>query len=120
MVLMTSSRKFGRGLVQDAIDEADKRGIILRHWNLIDSAKPCPPERHLPLLPHVPIYYSEKHLNAITKEEHASLTPARQDEYKLSEGYAGCLQNCKLFAQCRGRLATKQHSNSPLLKSIDA
>lgn len=120
MILMTSSRKFGHGLVQRRIDNADKLGINLRHWNLIDSAAPCPPERHLPEKPRLPIYYSEEELVAIPEAQYQSLVERERVHYKVQEGYAGCLEKCRIFAQCRGRLATKQKSTSKLLKSIDA
>ncbi len=121
ITLMVSSRKFAFGLVQKEIDAAEETGLIVRHWNIIDVTKSCPPTRHLPLEPKIPIYYSEDLLRAISEESYALVPDIDREKfhYRSMEGYSGCLKNCKLFAVCRGRLATKQTSNTALLKSVD-
>lgn len=115
----TSTRKFSFGNVQEIIDNASETGVIIRWWNILDVTRACPPERHLPQEPKIPIYYSEKYLTAISEKEYNNLTSEKQADYLQKEGYSGCLKNCKLFAACKGRLATKQQSNSKLLKPID-
>jgi len=119
MVLMTSSRKFSIGPVQKAIDEAHKTGLLIRHWNIIDVTSACPPERHLPQLPKLKVYYSNNLLETIPEEEFNALPEDRRDDYKEDEAYEGCLKNCRMFAMCRGRLATEQKSATPLLRDVE-
>src|SRR6185437_2870588 len=120
--MLTSSRKFSFGLVQKEIDaEFDKDGerrLYIRHWNLIDVTEACPKERHRPDLPRLPIYLDEPNLVALSEEKHDKLTPEEQKKFVKKEGYTGCLTNCKMFAACRGLLATEQKSTSDLLRSI--
>lgn len=118
ITLLASTRKFSFGKVQKEIDEAAKSGLKIRHWNLIDCTEACPPERHLPDEPKIQIYASDENLKAISEKDHKELTEDERIKYKPEEGYQGCLQNCKLFAVCKGRLATDQKSKSPLLKPI--
>jgi hypothetical protein len=121
MTLMLSSRKFARGPIQDVLDSVnnpDMDPIQIRHWNIIDVTAACPPKRHLPEEPKIPIWYSENRLAAISQEQYDELTPQGKGDYEKDEGYVGCLKNCKIFAACRGRLATKQKSQSRLLKSV--
>jgi hypothetical protein len=122
ITFMTSTRKTSIGLVQKEIDQhykdPKKNKLQIRHWNIIDVAQACPPTRHLPAEPKIPIYYSERLLRAISKDEYELLSTEEQKQYYEKEGYAGCLRNCALFAVCRGRLATKQTSASPMLKPV--
>lgn len=118
IVFLTSSRKSSFGLVQKEIDNASETGLLIRHWNYIDVSEACPPERHLPDKPKLPIYYSENILKAIPESEWELFTDKEKGNWHVDEGYAGCLENCKLFAMCRGRLATKQTSKSKLLKDL--
>jgi hypothetical protein len=118
VVLMTSSRKFAAGLVQEEIDEAEERGTRVFHWNLLDCTRPCPPERHLPQSPMIDIYYSESNLKAISEVAWGELGEDQKEKYKKTTGYTGCLKNCRLFAVCRGRLVSGQKCKSPLLKTI--
>ena len=118
LIFMTSTRKFPFGLVQKAIDEADKTGLIVRNWNIIDITEKCPIERHRPDLPRLPIYRSPKIIKAISEQEWEELEEEAKEQYIKDEGYGGCLENCKMFAACRGWLATKQTSTSPLLKTL--
>ncbi len=118
ITLLTSTRKFSFGLVQKEIDNAQKSGLQIRHWNLIDVTKACPAERHLPDQPRLPIYVADEDLKAVEEEEFKGFTPEEQLKYVKYEGYAGCMKNCAIFAACKGRLATKQTSKSELLKSI--
>jgi hypothetical protein len=116
IVLMTSSRKFAIGPVQSAIDNAHKTGTQIRHWNVIDVTSACPPERHLPELPKLKVYYSNDLLTTIKEEEYLNLPEENQKVYKPDMAYEGCVKNCKIFAMCRGRLATEQHSSTRLLR----
>jgi intein/homing endonuclease len=127
ITFMTSTRKFAFGLVQQEIDKAQQdkdNHLQIRHWNLIDVTQACPPTRHLPNEPKIPIYYSEKTLKSISQEDYALLSSEEKSQYQAQEGYSGCLRNCSLFAVCRGRLATKQATfpadakPRPMLKPI--
>lgn len=121
LTFMTSTRKYSFGLVQKEIDKAYSDSdykLQQRHWNIIDVTKACPPERHLPEEPNIYIYYSREDLKSINEETFKALNPEEQKKYQKAVGYQGCLQNCKLFSVCRGRLAKHQKSKSPLLRSI--
>jgi hypothetical protein len=118
ITFMTSSRKFSFGLVQEEIDRAKDTGLVIRHWNVLDVTQRCPPSRHLPEEPKIPIYYNENTLKAISEPEWKLLAAEDQRKHFVEEGYAGCLKKCSLFAACRGRLATKQKSDSKLLQNI--
>lgn len=119
VTLMISTRKTAFGPVQKEIDAAHKTGLQIRHWNIIDVTEPCPPERHLPTEPKIPIFVNPNDFAAINQEAFGSLDSKSQEPYKLVEGYTGCLKNCKIFAACRGLLALKQTGDSELLKPID-
>jgi hypothetical protein len=119
ITLLTSTRKFSFGLVQKEIDRAEESGLQIRHWNIIDVTAPCPPTRHLPAEPKIPIYRSDDTLRALSQAEYDDLPEETQELYVRDEGYAGCLKNCKIYAACKGRLATHQTSKSKLLKPIE-
>ncbi len=124
ITVLTSTRKSGTGLVQKEIEkefdpETGARNLHIRHWNLIDVTRRCLPERHLPMLPKIPIYVNDNELRAISQERFDGMSPNEQTKYRKEEGYAGCLKNCRIFAACHGNLATKQLSESKLLKSIE-
>lgn len=119
ITLIISTRKYSFGQVQKEIDEQHRTRINIRHWNLIDMARSCPSTRHLPSEPRLPIYASNEYLAAIKESDYEALDEAEKVKYERVEGYAGCLQNCRLFSVCRGRLATKQKSKARMLKSLD-
>lgn len=118
ITMIVSTRKFSFGMVQKEIDDAAKTQIHIRHWNLLDVTKPCPPERHLPSEPRQVIYTSDAMLTAISEADYAVMDTVEQAKYQQLQGYAGCLKNCRLFSVCKGRLATKQKSKSGMLKGL--
>lgn len=118
ITLLISTRKFSNGLVQREINESTASGLKVKHWNIIDVTEKCPPERHLPNQPKIPIYRSDDTLKAVSKEQYEAMNPEMQSKYVLDEGFRGCLENCKIFAMCKGGLATRQTSNSTMLKGI--
>lgn len=130
ITLLTSTRKFAFGNVQRELEAKDKTGLIERHWNIIDVTERCPPKRHLPEQPRIPIYFSKGDFSSISEKEFEALGESDREKYERDEGYAGCLSKCKLFAMCRGQLATKQvdhprdekgrytENPAPLLKTI--
>jgi hypothetical protein len=105
ITFLTSTRKYSFGIVQKEIDKARESGLQIRHWNIIDVTERCHPDRHLPEEDRVTIYYSEDLLKSVSKEEWELMSPDQQARFVKSEGYTGCLQNCRLFAVCKGRLA---------------
>lgn len=117
ITLLTSTRKFSYGLVQEEINRASETGLHVRHWNVIDITAPCPPERHKPEEPKQTYYINDSTLKHITEADYKLLDDQTQKKFFPKEGFAGC-QKCPLFAACKGRLATHQTSKSPMLKSI--
>jgi hypothetical protein len=118
ITLYTSTRKYSWGLVQKEIDAAADTGLLIRHWNLIDVTHACPPERHLPNVPKIPIYYSDTSLKAVSEGDYQLLSEAEKENYTKTEGFQGCLSNCRLFASCKGLLATKGPVNNKFLKPV--
>jgi hypothetical protein len=116
--VLTSTRKTNTGIVQQEIDGAAVSGLLIRHWNTLDVTERCPASRHEPEKPKITIYRSNESLKSITEENYASLPEKEKETYIKDQGYQGCLSKCKMFAFCRGRLATKQTSNSKFLKGI--
>lgn len=116
ITLLTSTRKYSFGLVQSEIDKANETGLHIRHWNIIDVTRRCDKKRHRPDLPIVDAFYSDNTLKTLSKEEYDNLTPDEKDKYTADKAYSGCLTNCKMFAMCRGRLATKQKESDPKAK----
>lgn len=118
MTLMVSTRKSRTGLVQQEIDAGAKTGLQLRHWNAIDTAAPCEPARHKPELPKQVYYINDEEVRHISAEQHGTMNAIEAKKWYPVEGYAGC-GGCRLFAACKGRLATHQTSKSPMLKPLE-
>lgn len=121
LTVLTSSRKYSGGLVQREIDEAEKTGTCVRHWNILDVTRRCPDSRHLPDKPLVPVFTSDVDLKVITPEEYAALVQIDEKkalDYTASAAYEGCISNCRIYAACKGRLA-RVTSQAGMLKSID-
>lgn len=117
ITLLTSTRKFSYGLVQEEINRATETGLHVRHWNVIDITAPCLPDRHLPDQPKQTYYVNDSTLRHVTEEDYKLLDDQSQKKFYPVEGFAGC-KKCPLFSACKGRLATHQKSQSPMLKSI--
>lgn len=117
LTVLTSTRKSRVGLVQKEIEEAADTGLEIRHWNIIDVTQKCPPERHKPEGPKQTFYINDELIRHITEDDYKILDETQQKKYYPQEGFAGC-GGCRLFSVCKGRLATEQKSDSPLLKPI--
>lgn len=117
MTLLTSTRKSRVGLVQKELDSAAEKGLHVLHWNLIDVTQACEPTRHQPELPRQTYYVNDDLVKHVTKEEFEAMPPGKEKKWYPVEGYAGC-RGCRIFSACKGRLATHQKSNSPMLKPI--
>ena len=118
ITLLTSSRKWAWGPVQQEIDNAPNTGLQVFHWNILDVTQKCPETRCLSDQPKIPIFRSNITLKALEEKDYLALNPEEQKSFIRDEGHPGCMQNCKLFAVCQGRLATHQTSTSSLLKPI--
>jgi intein/homing endonuclease len=119
LTVLTSTRKTAFGLVQDEINDAKKTGLVIRHWNILDVTQACPKSRHQPEKEKVTIYSSDELLAAMSEEDYKKLSSIEQLKYEKYEGcHSGCLNRCKIFSACKGRLVDKQTSTSPFLKSI--
>lgn len=118
-ILYTSTRKSAFGPVQNCINNAEERGIRVRHFNILDVTEACPASRHRPDLPKLTVYRSDGLLSAVSEEKYRALPNSDQKLYERDTCYWGCLNNCKLFAACRGHLATRQTARpSKFLKPI--
>jgi hypothetical protein len=121
VTIVTSTRKSSGGLVQAEIDRAEKTGMAIRHWNILDVTKRCPNERHRPDLPKLKVMRSDVDLRCVTPDEFVAMQatdPKRAQTYVEDSAYAGCVTNCPIFAACRGRLA-EQQSTAGLLKEVE-
>jgi hypothetical protein len=109
ITLLTSTRKTGTGLVQAELDTAEKTGLVVWHWNILDVTEACPTSRHRPDLPKLSIYRSDETLQSLSEDQWGSLPDDEQKKYARDEDcFSGCLKNCKIYSICRGKLATKQ------------
>ena len=118
ITVLTSTRKFSYGLVQNEIDGAEKSGLHVRHWNIIDVTEKCPAARHLPDEPTIEIYYDKSTFRSLSATQWASLPGDEAKKFAQGRGFSGCLKNCTLFSVCQGRLARRKETTQ-LLKPID-
>lgn len=122
ITLLTSSRKFSYGIVQKEIDNAENTGTHVRHWNLLDVTQGCPKTRHRPDLPILNVYVNNDTLTTVTEADYKTFSSDQKEKHVPDKAYSGCMSNCKIFAQCRGRLARKPpdpvHKAATMLKPI--
>ena len=118
LTVLTSTRKTAFGLVQDEINKAHQSGLLVKHWNILDVTQKCPATRHLPLLPKITVYRSNEDLKVVDEDTFKLMPFKEKERYVKDECFQGCVTNCRLFAACRGRLATKQLGTSRFLKPI--
>ncbi len=118
LTVLTSTRKTSFGMVQEEINHAADTDLVVKHFNIFEVTERCPPERHRPDLPRLPIYRSNENLKAIDTKAFDGLSVREQKDYIKDEGWAGCLANCKMFAGCKGYLAMNQDGESEFLKPV--
>jgi hypothetical protein len=111
-----SVRKTAFGLVQKQIEEAQKTGIGVYHWNIMDITERCPDEKS-GTAP-VKLYVLNDTMHYISEEEYTSLELNEKRKYTEMDGLEGCYNNCTLFAACQTNLK-KQNSRCKWLKAID-
>lgn len=107
MTILTSTRKSRVGKVQQEIDAAEKNGLRVNHWNIIDITEPCQKERHKPDEPKVQLWINDGDVSHISDSQYEQIPDTDKPKYYPREGYAGCAK-CPLFAACKGKLATEQ------------
>lgn len=116
MTFAISTRDSAFGVIQDEIDNADKKGTKVFHWNLIDITEGCSDKRSG--TEPVKIYIKKETLLAISEEQYKKLPISEQKLYEMEWGLEGCLKNCKIFASCRAFLKN-QISKCKWLKTIE-
>src|ERR1039457_1197010 len=119
LTLLTSTRKFAFGLVSAEIANAEKTGLVVKNWNILDCCKACPASRHRPDLPKLEMFVSEELLAQATPEVFATLPEKEKTRYKHLTCFNGCVNNCKILPACKTYLATRQTSTSKFLKPIN-
>ena len=118
LTILCSTRKFAWGIVASEIEKADQTGLIVKHWNIIDSCEACPKSRHRPDLPKQERYISESLMSSVTPEAFETLPIKDKEKYQKIECFDGCVSNCKILPACKMNLASKQTSTSKFLKPI--
>jgi hypothetical protein len=118
ITLLISTRKTSFGLVQQEIDQAQKTGLALRHWNLLDVTQSCPPERYKPDEPRVDLWRSDSELRHVNEADYELLDEKTKEKFTPHpQAFAGC-KKCLIFSSCKARLIDHQKSTSNLLKPI--
>jgi hypothetical protein len=121
---LVSTRKSSIGLVQKEIDNANKSGLQIRHWNIIDVTEACPPKRHKPDEPKKEYYINDSDLAKLDVNQYEAVDDKTKAKFRKIEAFSGC-DSCSLLPVCEGLLATKQRKEKVelptinLLKSID-
>lgn len=119
ITVLTSTRKYAYGLVQNEIDKAPQSGLKIYHWNILDISRKCEEDRHHPEKPRIPVFINKEDLRVAKPAEYARLTPEDQSKYAPHDAFDGCINNCSLLAMCRGRLATvAQNPKFPQASSL--
>lgn len=111
-----SSRDSAYGKVQDLIDNADKTGCRVYHWNRIDITERCPDSRSGKKP--IKIYVKQDSLSVLPEEDYLKLDKEERKNWDLEWGLDGCLKNCKMFAACKGYLKN-QTSKCKWLKPVE-
>lgn len=120
ITVATSTRKFAFGLMEKEINDAPKKRRKVLRWNILDVTERCGEERHRPNEPKVKRWVgNELPLSNMSEEQHKSLSPEDQKNYREQEGYAGCAE-CPLLQVCGMRLANRsKEDRGGLYKPID-
>jgi len=111
-----STRKSRFGLMNRAIENADKEGRTVRKWTVLEFSQRCPDDRSG--LNPTNAYYNQDKLEVISVEDYGRKDITAQSEF-LPHTFPGekCLK-CPIAALCLGD-AKNQQSKSPMLKPID-
>lgn len=110
-----STRKTRYGLMNQAIENAEKQGRNVRRWTAFEFTERCPDTRSG--TSKIELYIDQNSFDVRLKQDYEKLAVQKQKDYERHEMYEGCLK-CPLAPICLGD-AKRQTSKSPMLKSID-
>lgn len=110
-----STRKSRYGLMNQAIENAEKQGRHVRRWTAFEFTERCPDSRSG--TQRQEYYVDQQSFDVRSPSEYEKLGEQRKKEYEKYEMYIGC-GKCPLAPICLGD-AKNQVSESPMLKSID-
>jgi hypothetical protein len=111
-----STRKSRYGLMNKAMENADKEGRHVRKWTVLEFSKRCPDERS-GIVPTVG-YYNQDKLETISVEDYARKDKTAQNEFLEHKFYGEKCLSCPIAALCLSD-AKNQSSKSPMLKPIE-
>ncbi len=110
-----STRKSRYGLMNQAIENAEKQGRHVRRWTAFEFTEQCPDSRSGTTKQ---VYYIDQQtFDVRLPSEYEKLGEQKKKEFEKYEMYSGCAK-CPLAPICLGD-AKNQTSKSPMLKSID-
>lgn len=110
-----STRKSRYGLMNAAIENADKEGRTVRRWTAFEFTERCPDSRSGTEA--MDLWVNQDKMEVLNAEEFAKKDKNKQKEYLHHKGLKGCYK-CPLFSICLTD-AKKQTSTSPMLKTLD-
>jgi len=110
-----STRKTRYGLMNQAIENAEKQGRNVRRWTAFEFTERCPDSRSG--TSKIELFIDQNSFDVRTRNDYERLATQKQKDYERHEMFEGCLK-CPLAPICLGD-AKKQSSKSSMLKSID-
>lgn len=110
-----STRKSRYGLMNQAIENAEKQGRHVRRWTAFEFTERCPDTRSG--TDKQEYYIDQQSFDVRLPSEYAKLGDQKKKDYSKYEMYSGC-HKCPLAPICLGD-AKNQVSKSPMLKTID-
>lgn len=110
-----STRKSRYGLMNQAIENAEKQGRHVRRWTAFEFTERCPDSRSGTTKQEY--YIDQNSFDMRLPSEYNKLSEQKKKDYAPYEMYSGC-HKCPLAPICLGD-AKNQTSTSPMLKSID-
>ena len=111
-----STRKSRYGLMNQAIENADKEGRTVRKWTVLEFSQRCPDSRS-GTTPTIGYYLQDK-METISHKEWLMKDPVAQKDYVSYEFYGEKCLKCPLSSLCLSD-SKKQTCKSPMLKPID-
>jgi hypothetical protein len=110
-----STRKSRYGLMNQAIENAEKQGRHVRRWTAFEFTERCPDKRSG--IEKKDYYIDQMSFEVKSPEDFEKLSDAKKKEYERHTMFNGCAR-CPLAPICLGD-AKNQQSKSPMLKTID-
>lgn len=110
-----STRKSRYGLMNQAIENAEKQGRHVRKWTAFEFTERCPDSRSG--TEKQEFYIDQNSFDVRTTQEYLKLGAQKRKDYTQHIMFEGCYK-CPLAPICLGD-AKNQVSKSPMLKSID-